>query len=343
MTNILIPNNEFQTSVPSNSTLLTVRSTSNASPSNNDLLDIYGLTTTTIIPEVLYTQGTCFNSMANEILITTKEELFIYLCDVLIRFDASPEYYQKEDFEVLIKLLVKSLIHLYDMNPANPTIPVELLAQSPLYKPILNTIGLNYNTQTLELIGGALSVIYKPDPVDDLLNYDGTKYTPYTTKKLVDPGYPYFYNDINEVTPLDPSFIYNQLKLDGQFVCAELAIQYNGELGWYSTGGLGFSVKDYLNNTFNASITVGTLYSEFNSRFIPGVLGITAQENDTKAIPILIGQFGYFNGEYIKIDDFNQLFDINMTNVILNKGTAGKYYGTDANKKLVPMTDPDTF
>jgi hypothetical protein len=94
--------------------------------------------------------------MSNTTLITTKEELFVYLCDVLIRFDASPKYYQKEDYEVLIKMLVGSLIHLYDMNPPDPT---ALTAQAPLYKPDSTTLGLQYDPLTLDVVDGKLTVI----------------------------------------------------------------------------------------------------------------------------------------------------------------------------------------
>lgn len=67
-----------------------------------------------------------------------------------------------------------------------------------------------------------------------------------------------------------------------------------------------------------------------------------------RSAPVYIGAANNMSGEdyhneYITIDDYNRLFEINMTNVKLTKGTASKYYGTDVNKNLVPMTDPDTF
>lgn len=172
MGNILIPEEQFQTAVPSNNGELTLRSLNTESPSNNNLLGNYGITqgapllptieyevlasgnelisapsvqsiiplidpnlqyeylspTSDLIPDatpietipvLFYTEGTCFKNMSSEALITTKEELFIYLCDVLIRFDASPIHYQKEDFNALIRTIVGSLIYLYDVDYQN--------------------------------------------------------------------------------------------------------------------------------------------------------------------------------------------------------------------------------
>lgn len=199
MPNQLIPENQFQTAVPSSDGLLTLRSTNTESKSNNDLLDVYNIPQLPIsdiqfenldsendllesqqvnepipilsdipyenlegdgnlledsdvnepieilhdiqyqtidsdselitnatciedVPVLFYTDGTCFKNMGSDALITTKEELFIYLCEVLIRFDASPLHYQKEDYEVLIRTLVGSLIYLYDRDSINTTI-----------------------------------------------------------------------------------------------------------------------------------------------------------------------------------------------------------------------------
>lgn len=140
----LIPDNEFQTVISSSEGVLTVRSTSTSSPGNQNLLRDYGLinvvppvnefghqniisdndllphlTPIEQIPVLLYTQGTCFENLNSDALITTKEELYTYLCDVLIRFDTSPKYYQKEDYKALIQTLVGSLIYLYEVDAAN--------------------------------------------------------------------------------------------------------------------------------------------------------------------------------------------------------------------------------
>jgi len=199
MANQLIPENQFQTAVPSSDGLLTLRSTNTDSKSNSDLLDVYNIPKVTIsnleyenldsendllnsqsvneptpiltdvehenlesdgdllegvsvnepieiirdikyqtidsdndlitnatciedVPVLFHTNGTCFKNMHSESLITTKEELFVYLCEVLIRFDASPLHYQKEDYKVLIKTLVGSLIYLYDRDSTNTTV-----------------------------------------------------------------------------------------------------------------------------------------------------------------------------------------------------------------------------
>lgn len=165
MDNELIPINEFQTAVPSSDGLLTVSSLNTESPSNNDLLDTYDINTPIVVstevvyenlpsdsglitpgetivdvPVLLYIQGTCFNNMSSAALIETKEELFIYLCEVLIRFDANPLHYQKEDYEVLLKTLVGSLIYLYDQDLKN----YDLYERTP-YLPLLGGVMDNTN------------------------------------------------------------------------------------------------------------------------------------------------------------------------------------------------------
>ena len=45
--------------------------------------------------------------------ITSLEDLLKWLTSLLIRFDTSPNDYQKSDYKVLISILVKSLIYLY--------------------------------------------------------------------------------------------------------------------------------------------------------------------------------------------------------------------------------------
>lgn len=195
MNNQLIPDEQFQTAIPTENGLTTVQSLNTESPSNNDLIDTYGLneitfvgtevdyqnlnndneliTPTTIIedvvvenisefenldpnselitPEViveeeiletvitsenldpntelivpneqvekvstpLFYQGTCFDNLNSQALIDSIEKLYRYLCEVLIRFDSSPNNYQKEDYEFLIKTITNSLIYLYNRD-----------------------------------------------------------------------------------------------------------------------------------------------------------------------------------------------------------------------------------
>jgi hypothetical protein len=121
----VIPNpitvvNQFQTATPSNDGVLTVRTLNTASPSNRNLLNTYNITPFQTIPIVPVKQGTCFNGITDDYLINSKDELFIYLCNILIRFDTNPNFYQKEDYEALLRLLVGSLLHLYNVN-VSPT------------------------------------------------------------------------------------------------------------------------------------------------------------------------------------------------------------------------------
>lgn len=118
--NTLIPENEFQTAIPSNDGTLTFRTLNTLSPSNNNLLVSYNIIPVQTIPINSYNRGTCLANMSQDAIINTKEDLFMYLCDVLIRFDTNPNYYQKEDYEALLRMLVGSLLHFYDVY-AHPT------------------------------------------------------------------------------------------------------------------------------------------------------------------------------------------------------------------------------
>ena len=48
--------------------------------------------------------------------ISSLEDLLKWLTSLLIRFDTSPNDYQKSDYKVLISILVKSLIYLYKQS-----------------------------------------------------------------------------------------------------------------------------------------------------------------------------------------------------------------------------------
>ena len=109
MNNKLIPQEEFktytllgrttsdsQTESPSDSGILTTRTLDVTSISNNDLDSSYDLGDTSVI--------------------TDYNTLLVYINELLIRFDASPKYYQKEDYKHLIKTIVDSLRYLYVEN-----------------------------------------------------------------------------------------------------------------------------------------------------------------------------------------------------------------------------------
>ena len=109
MDNQLIPQEEFQTYTsldgttggsqtesPSDSGILTTRTLNINSISNNDLDSLYSLGETSVI--------------------TNYNTLLVYINELLIRFDASPKYYQKEDYRHLIKTIVDSLRYLYIEN-----------------------------------------------------------------------------------------------------------------------------------------------------------------------------------------------------------------------------------
>lgn len=153
---------------------------------------------------------------------------------------------------------------------------------------------------------------------------------PYATKKSSEPGYPYFFTGLEY-----PSYEAS-LKLDAFFYVLELNV--GGEHTHANLANLYFKFNDSSNPLLQkqGGFTLNSIANEFR---LWSQLG-----NGT--MPIIIGSreiIDDYHGEYIKIDDYNHLFEVNMTNVKLTKGTASKYYGTDANRMLVPMTDPDTF
>jgi len=45
------------------------------------------------------------------------EDLKKALSELLVRFDTSPENYTKADYSYLMKILYKSLLYLYDVDP----------------------------------------------------------------------------------------------------------------------------------------------------------------------------------------------------------------------------------
>lgn len=81
-------------------------------PTNSDLLNIYN-----IPQEVPPTQNEEFDNLTDNELIDSINELYSYLTETLIRFNASPEFSKKSDFKILLKTLVNSLIYLYRYLP----------------------------------------------------------------------------------------------------------------------------------------------------------------------------------------------------------------------------------
>lgn len=110
MDNKLIPDNLFQTVVPSNDGTLTVRTLNTSSKSNSNLLQVYQIKSA--IPPQPVNTGTCFEG-STPFAITSQSDLFNYLCEVLIRFDTNPNFYQKEDYKALLRLLTGSLNYIY--------------------------------------------------------------------------------------------------------------------------------------------------------------------------------------------------------------------------------------
>ncbi|MCX6305539.1 MAG: hypothetical protein NT040_11275 [Bacteroidetes bacterium] len=162
-------------------------------------------------------------------------------------------------------------------------------------------------------------------PADQILHWDGSKYLPYAAKYVVAPAYAYFYSGIENPTSF---FTAPVIKLDGSLTVPRAMVVSNdghtvidftpGQLAWaYTPTGHSYEMLTYSNN--------GKYYTNTFDRTV------------ARGIEYLIGSnasLGDYHGEYISIDDYNRKFTINMTKILLNKGTAGKYLHTDANKEI---------
>lgn len=69
-------------------------------------------TETVIVPKQVECKGNIFDDTDID-YIESVEDLKKYLQDVLIRFDTSPKNYTKEDYGSLLRLIYKSLLHIY--------------------------------------------------------------------------------------------------------------------------------------------------------------------------------------------------------------------------------------
>jgi len=169
-------------------------------------------------------------------------------------------------------------------------------------------------------------------PQDNILDWDGTKYLPFAAKKGVNPVYPYFYTN----NGLDAPTFSNILMLDGILY----ATRYNTQSGSGATLRSATVQPSYL-QLYTAGGTPVT--SSFTIDVQSGISRLYSQKAGGECIPIQIGSASIApiqNDEYITIDDFNQLFNINMTTVRLNKGTINKYLYLDASKNITYVDAP---
>jgi len=161
---------------------------------------------------------------------------------------------------------------------------------------------------------------------DNILDWDGTKYLPFASKKGSNPGYAYFFSG----TASYPSYN-NVLNLDAYFRTANIQVR-QGATQYSIIDPTYFSVT---NTGYTTKVEVDTV--EIQGRIYGTVI------SNSRSLPIRIGSksiVGAENAESILIDDYNQLFNIDMTTVRLNKGTALKYLYLDANKNITYVDAP---
>lgn len=162
-----------------------------------------------------------------------------------------------------------------------------------------------------------------------ILNYNITSNVltgiPFVNKKA-NPLTPYFYSNSNEIPTLNES-----LSLDGIFIAKEVhaksvnsnVILKNTSLFVSDTEDLSFvlSIGDVTDTTHKANTILLTSVTSNN--------------------PIEIGDaLGKFNGNYISIDDNNNVIDINSTIVKFSKYDGNILLGLNANKELVAVNLP---
>lgn len=163
-------------------------------------------------------------------------------------------------------------------------------------------------------------------PIDDILHWDGTKYTPYND--LYDGEVNRFFYIGNERPNSDNELNYNGILRASQFEV------------WAGDNSIS-TVQNYL------SFDIRYTNTSFRLANINNLNLITAYESFGGGVyesrSIYIGDnylFSKEHGEYILIDDHNQLFNINMTTVRLNKGTVNKFLYLDSNKNITYVDAP---
>jgi hypothetical protein len=176
----------------------------------------------------------------------------------------------------------------------------------------------------LSIDGGGILSTTLSSPLDYTFDWDGTKYAPYATKKLSDPSYPYFYNGLNGGYP---SYQNNIITLDGGIN----ATSFNARL----------SSSTYSTISYTGDYTLadaGNTVQWFTNALSSTLSAFTASSSTPITVGSIVGTGGQ-NNEYIKIDDNNRLFEINMTNIKLTKGTPSKWLSIDGSGFVV-YNDP---
>jgi hypothetical protein len=168
-----------------------------------------------------------------------------------------------------------------------------------------NLIDLDYDAalDNMNLKAGSSSIT----PLDDILHWDGSKYIPYSIKKLLNPGYPYLYIGTDY-----PTFSSNVLNLDATLYSP----LYRSALWQYGTGYIySMSAGGQSGSSWDSLTSFG---SSFNLYATSYYVGLTTWRNSGEAAPIIIGfpfHSGLYNGQHILLDDYNKLLDLNFTNI----------------------------
>jgi len=162
-------------------------------------------------------------------------------------------------------------------------------------------------------------------PTDGVLDWNsGTNiYQPYSAKLVTDPGYAYFYTG-SELPVSQYSF--RRLNLNGNLFASLFATSIVSGTKTYNSS-LGPSQQSFtMSDTNDPTGTSGASFTMSGSQFAIST-GKYAQPSPTILIGAPSVQAG-INGEHILIDDYNRLFNVNMTNLKLSKYGSGTHTGT---------------
>jgi len=298
------------------------------------------------LTDYTHKKGLFYFNSTNDIIDVLFDDVTSWRTLIQTKSLNDPTYLASESLEGRLAIGTTSIGNIIGYNPAlagflktdidgYPSTQAKILfedVEPTDYTTVITAPGLDTRFATEKAIVDYVGTLTFT-PQDNILDWNGTRYLPYSAKIVSNPGYAYFYTG----TSL-PSFSANNLNLDGNLrannVFAMLSgttrysiLAYNG-FGNYSTPvGKNAEVSVFANSTGTEVI--------LRSRDITSAIGI----------PIRIGHdpditgVGYHN-ESIIIDDYNRLFNIDMTTVRLNKGTALKYLYLDASKNITYVDAP---
>jgi hypothetical protein len=170
-------------------------------------------------------------------------------------------------------------------------------------------------------------------PADAIFDWDeaSNSYKPYAAQRAGGGCF-----DTGTTAPVSTT----RLNYDGTLYARQFindgSVTGNVRVVKFTGGNLGF---DYNYSGTYRTVTHGVMPNEYY------IDAIVSSSSYLRSLPIKIGSLQVANdryGEHVIVDDYNHRFDINMTKVRLNKGTALKWLVTDNNKEIAYVDNYET-